>query len=74
MPTILKCRCGAILQQWSEIPYGNIKRKGRPQNHPYATYYLELFYKLNGKCPECNRPLPKPTEFVETMQADVHPI
>jgi len=57
----LKCSgCGAILKYFAELP-----------DSPF--YYLELHRRLSGKCPECKRQLPKPDDFVNTMQVEVKP-
>ena len=61
MPTVLKCRCGAILLEDREIPTGE------------DWYRNEVYDFFGGKCPKCGRELPEPSQFVDTMKVDVKP-
>jgi hypothetical protein len=69
MPTVLRCRCGAVLQHYDELPYCN----SNMQSHPRPLYYVDLYERLHGKCPSCGQKLPKPSEFVDAIQIEVKP-
>lgn len=70
MPTTMKCsQCGYIIHHHPTIPGLKGTRYLRVEDpvHQYADWYK----LVSGRCPGCNRIMPKPSDYYEAMQCRV---
>lgn len=75
MPSLLKCAgCGCLLAEWPDLPphFYTQSRRRQPKSKLSGTFwYLTLYERLHGKCPDCKRELLSPKDFQEKVNISV---